>query len=528
MAMAEKVGPFRVLSQIAKGGMGRVYLARHEEKGRLVAIKVLPEKFLADRKRSQYLVRELNIAQKLRHPNVVDIYGLHREKGIGYLIMEYLDGGNLRRHIRSRELSLSKILEIILKICGGLHYIHNHRFEDGRFHSIIHMDIKPENILLSKNGRLKVADFGLSLSEDFWTLRKSKTRAGTPFYMSPEQIQGKTLDVRTDIYSLGLVIYELLTGQLPYKGQDRDMYLKMVISRKTKPAPPSYIDAKIPYQFDKITMKALKKKAEARYQTVAEMMLDLRRLSPILMPDDYSEEFRFMRSVQLNSVKAPTTEVPVEEYQVKLSTNDVKPSSERNEAPADTPDSGDGDSMVDGSTESEGVESEANSDKGEELSQDLLQLRRELIYAEDPGKAAKVRTAETKEPVDAEIEDASEKEITEPEIAEAEEILEKEITEPAGAEADEPVGEFLSADEIEIEAGSEDPEDSQPVPVALGENSDLVEGELVCEAEQGGNGEAGDLMLEAGHTGEESESDGFSSLEVEEIESFIFIGRRKG
>ena len=99
--MAEKVGPFRIISHIAKGGMGRVYLAEHAEKRRHVAIKVLPEKFLTDRKRSQYLEREVNIAQKLRHPNVVDIYGLHRENGIGYLIMEYLDGGNLRRHINT-------------------------------------------------------------------------------------------------------------------------------------------------------------------------------------------------------------------------------------------------------------------------------------------------------------------------------------------------------------------------------------------------------------------------------------------
>ena len=575
MPMAEKVGPFRVISQIAKGGMGRVYLAEHAEKRRHVAIKVLPEKFLTDRKRSQYLERELKIAQKLRHPNVVDIYGLYRENGIGYLIMEYLDGGNLRRHIKSRELSLSDILETILKICEGLHYIHNHKFEDGRFHSIIHTDIKPENILLSKNGRLKVADFGLSLSEDFWGLRKSKSRAGTPFYMSPEQIRGKNLDVRTDIYSLGLVIYELLTGQLPYKEQDREMYMKMVISRKIRPTPPSYIDSNIPRKFDEITMKALKKKTEDRYQTVAEMMLDLQRLTPTLMPDDFSEEFHFMRSVKLNGAKANTTEVPAEEFDAKPIMSGVKPPSKLKETPADTPDPGDENSVVEESAELADVESGTDSDNNEQLSQDLLQMHRELIYAEDPGKAGKIRTAETEKPKDvpdepavadaedivekeagepavAEAEDVSEKEIDEPAVEEAEDVSEKEADEPAVAEAediadkeadepavaeaedivdkeaDEPVGEFLPVAEIETETDSGEPEDSEPVPAALGENSGLIDGELVCETEQGGNSEAGDLMFEAGGNGEESESDGFSLLEVEEIENFIFVGRKKG
>jgi len=309
MAIEEKVGPFRIVAPIAKGGMGRVYLAKHEEKGRLVAIKVLPDEFLKDRKRSHYLERELKIAKKLRHPNIVDIYGLHRQNGVGYLIMEYIDGGNLRKHIKARDLSLADTLEVILRICEGLHYIHNHKLEDGRFHSIIHRDIKPENILLSQNGRIKVADFGLSLSDESWTLRRSKSRAGTPYYMSPEQIRGRTLDIRTDIYSLGLVLYELLTGQLPYKAHSRQMYMKMVISKKPKPAPPSYINKKVSHQFDEITLKALEKKTSERYQTIAEMMLDLQRLSPILNADDLAEGFRFMQEVKMPDAKRKTVEI---------------------------------------------------------------------------------------------------------------------------------------------------------------------------------------------------------------------------
>ena len=282
MPVEEKVGDYRIISPIAKGGMGRVYLAKQEKTGHDIAIKVLPDHFLNDRKRSQYLERELKVAKKLKHPNVIDIYGLTVQNGVGYLLMEFMDGGNLRQHIKAHNLTLYETLNLILKICEGLHYIHHHKFEDGRFHSIIHRDIKPENILLSTGGALKVADFGLSFAEESWSFRKPKSRGGTPHYMSPEQIRGKPLDIRTDIFSLGLVVYELLTGQLPYKAHDKEHYMKMVISKKLKPAPPSYIDKRIPPQLDIVTLRALEKQPSDRYQTMAEMILDLQRLPPVL------------------------------------------------------------------------------------------------------------------------------------------------------------------------------------------------------------------------------------------------------
>ena len=262
--------------------MGRVFLAKEEMSGDPVAIKILPDHFLRDRKRSQYLLRELRIAKKLRHPNVIDIYDMVEHDGIGYLAMEYMDGGNLRQHMKSRELSLYDVLNLVRKICEGVHYIHNHKLEDGRFHSIIHRDIKPENLLLTQSGRPKVADFGLSFSDDSWSLRKPRSRGGTPHYMSPEQIRGKPLDIRTDIFSLGLVMYELLAGRLPYKAENKEKYLKYVISTKVKTAPPSYINKGIPSQLDDITMRALEKDPADRYQTMTELILDIKRLPPVL------------------------------------------------------------------------------------------------------------------------------------------------------------------------------------------------------------------------------------------------------
>lgn len=282
MTVKDKVGPYKVVSLIGKGGMGEVYLAVDPKSSRRIAVKVLPNHFVGDKKRGQYLEREVKVAQKLKHPNVIDIYGLHRQNGNGYLIMEYMDGGNLRQYIDNRNLSVYEAINLILKICDGLHYIHNHRFENGRFHSIVHRDIKPENILLSKYGQVKVADFGLSLSDQLWSLRSPRSRAGTPLYMSPEQIRGKSLDVRTDIYSLGLVIYELLAGQLPFKATDTQTYMKMTISKNVKPVPPSYVNKMLPRKLDEITMRSLEKNPAERYQTVAEMILELHRLPPVL------------------------------------------------------------------------------------------------------------------------------------------------------------------------------------------------------------------------------------------------------
>jgi len=286
MPIEEKIGNYYILSPIASGGMGKVYLAREPETGQYLAIKVLPDHFLDDRKRSQYLAREVKIAKQLNHPNVIDIYGLLVQNGIGYLLMEYMDGGNLRQFMKARTPDVYEVLDIADKICTGLHYIHHHHFGNGRFHSIIHRDIKPENILLGKNGQLKVADFGLSVAEDFFSLRGTRSRVGTPLYMSPEQIRNKPIDIRTDIYSLGLVIYELLAGQLPYKAPDKTTYMKMVISKSSKPMPPSYFNKKVPRQLDEVALKALQKNPARRYQTVTEMLLDLRRV-PLLFKRQY-------------------------------------------------------------------------------------------------------------------------------------------------------------------------------------------------------------------------------------------------
>jgi serine/threonine protein kinase len=282
---AQKVGPYRIIRPVGKGGMGRVYMAVHDKSDQTVAIKVLPEQFLEDKKKSEYLRRELNTARELDHPNVVDvrdILELRRKsdgKVQGFMLMEYIDGENLRAIIENEDYGMSQKVELCEQICAGLNYIHRHRLKDGRYHSIVHRDIKPENILITKNGRVKIVDFGLSVEEKAFSFMRSKSRAGTPRYMSPEQIRGQRVDERSDIYSLGVCMYELFTGKFPYEGKDRKEVMKMHISRKAQPGEPRRVNPKIPPSLSRIIMTALEKDPGKRFQSVAELQLALKRVS---------------------------------------------------------------------------------------------------------------------------------------------------------------------------------------------------------------------------------------------------------
>ena len=282
---AQKIGPYEIVRPIGKGGMGRVFLGIDTRGNREVAIKILPEKFLEDDKRKEYLRHELKVAQELDHPNVVNIFEIIelRRKSDGnlqsFMVMEFIDGDNLRTIIDSQNLPFTQSLNICEQICAGLSYIHRHRLKDGRYHSIVHRDIKPENMILAKSGHLKIVDFGLSVEEKPFSFLRSKSRGGTPRYMSPEQIRGKHVDERSDIYSFGLCMYELFAGCFPYEGKDRKEIMKKHITRKIKPEEPSRLNDKVPPALSRIIMDALEKDAEKRIQSIAELQLALRRIS---------------------------------------------------------------------------------------------------------------------------------------------------------------------------------------------------------------------------------------------------------
>jgi len=259
----QKIGPYQIIRPIGRGGMGRVFLGVDTREGKKVAIKILPEKFLEDKKKSEYLRHELKIAKELNHPNVVDVYEILelRRKADGklqsFMVMEYIDGNNLRTLIDSKSLMFAECLNICEQMCAGLNYMHRHLLKDGRYHSTIHRDIKPENVIVGNDGTLKIVDFGLSLEEKPFSFFTSKSRAGTPRYMSPEQIRGKTVDERSDIYSFGLCMYELFTGCFPYDGNGRKEIMKKHVTRKIKPEDPSRRNKKLPPALCRISLEGL-------------------------------------------------------------------------------------------------------------------------------------------------------------------------------------------------------------------------------------------------------------------------------
>ncbi|MBI4830477.1 MAG: serine/threonine protein kinase [Candidatus Lindowbacteria bacterium] len=274
----KRVANYRILAEIGRGGMGIVYKALDEEQDQLVAVKVLPPDFLTDRRKAQYLDHEFKIALELRHPNIIRFIKLIKvqlpgEKGKrGFLVMELVDGWNMRRHIQQQDLTMFQAIDLVLAVCTGLEFIHHH--------GVVHGDMKPENILISPSNAIKIADFGLSQAEaSFFSSFSRERLRGTKRYMAPEQLTRKKVDVRTDIYSLGVSCYELFTGQSPYTGKTAEEITREIVDRRVKPPTPSRVKSSVHHNVDKIIMRAIEKSPDQRYQSMLEMMLDLKRVA---------------------------------------------------------------------------------------------------------------------------------------------------------------------------------------------------------------------------------------------------------
>jgi len=273
----DHVGKYEILAPIGSGGMGTVYKALDRENDEVIAIKVLDRRYDLDKKRKKadYLGREMVITQHLDHPNINRLFGIvEQEDNEGQsrrcLLMELVDGPNLRKHIVERDLTIEQGIDLCLQICYGLDFLHQN--------GIVHRDVKPENFLISKNGQVKIVDFGLSKSKKSWRMRMMREAGGTRKYMSPEQLNRKPLDLRSDIFSLGITMYELFTGKHPCTGSEAKDVMRQIRSKYFKFTSPSKVNREIPPGLSKIIMKALRKPIRSRYQTVTEMILDLSRL----------------------------------------------------------------------------------------------------------------------------------------------------------------------------------------------------------------------------------------------------------
>jgi eukaryotic-like serine/threonine-protein kinase len=279
--IGEKFGVYEILSAIGAGGMGEIYHARDTRLKRDVAIKVLPAKLIKNDSAVERFMREAYAASALNHPNILTIFDIGITDGINYIATELVAGQTLRTHIKHGTLSLTKALDIAVQVAGALRAAHEA--------NIVHRDIKPENIMIRHDGYVKVLDFGLAkLTErkrfkhdaELAGVFEPKTNPGmilgTANYMSPEQARGLEVDTRSDIFSLGIVIYEMLSGQAPFSGETVSDVIAAIL--QTEPKPLREFGRHIPLELDLCITKALCKPCRDRYQTVREFLEDLKRL----------------------------------------------------------------------------------------------------------------------------------------------------------------------------------------------------------------------------------------------------------
>ncbi len=292
-----QVGKYDIRKQLGKGATGTVYLAVDTFTGREVALKVIEPEVFRDPQfgtvyRTQFL-NEASLAGKLRHPHIVAILDAVVQEDSGHIAMECVMGGDLSKHAAPDTLlPVADVLQMIFKCCGALDYA----FHEG----IVHRDIKPANIMIAQGTDVKIADFGAAL------LRKAQAvqtaSIGSPYYMSPEQMEDKPLTHHSDMYCLGVALYELLTGRKPFDAGTLEVLVQKVMQQD--PAPPSSIRPELPEEIDRVVLRALAKKPEQRYATWTEFAGELSKLVTLVLPPDAisdSEKYVALKRVEMLS-----------------------------------------------------------------------------------------------------------------------------------------------------------------------------------------------------------------------------------
>jgi serine/threonine protein kinase/Flp pilus assembly protein TadD len=261
------ISHYRILEKLGEGGMGVVYKAQDTSLERTVALKFLPRYLTADQSEKERFYHEARAASALNHPNVTTIYEIQEHEQQLFLAMEFVEGKTIRVLLEAETLSIKKVLDLAIQIGDGLSAAH----EKG----IVHRDIKPENIMVTPKGQVKIMDFGLAKVRGATKLTQAGSTLGTAAYMSPEQAQGEEVDRRSDIFSSGVVLYEMLTGRLPFRGEHHAALMYSLINEEPPPIP--RFNDKVTPEVERIVAKTLAKDREDRYQHADELVADLRR-----------------------------------------------------------------------------------------------------------------------------------------------------------------------------------------------------------------------------------------------------------
>lgn len=296
-------GRYEILEEIGKGGMAHVYKAHCRLLNRTVAVKVLRGDLEGGDEFIERFNTEAQSAAGLTHPNIVSIYDVGEDKGCHYIVMEYIDGITLKEYIKKKgKIPCREAAYIAEQICAALEAAHEK--------NIVHRDIKPHNIMITSDNRVKVTDFGIARASTNATMQVGDSILGSVHYISPEQARGGYVDCKSDIYSLGIVLYEMLTGKVPFES-DSPVAVAMK-HLEERPVPPCEIDPEIPAELQEIVMKAISKETRNRYQTITAMKSDLEAIMPRLPGDD--DEKRVPQETEPSEQEPPSDEaIPAEE-----------------------------------------------------------------------------------------------------------------------------------------------------------------------------------------------------------------------
>jgi eukaryotic-like serine/threonine-protein kinase len=268
----QSLAHFKILDRVGEGGMGIVYRAQDEKLGRVVALKVLPPGFAADDARRKRFTREARLAAAVQHPNLVTVYELGEAQGRVYIAMEFVQGRTLRAWLQEGPPALSVALRVFAQIVTGVAEAHQA--------GIVHRDLKPENVLVTDHESAKVLDFGLAKPPEtettFVTATEERGPMGTPAYMSPEQVHGGPVTPASDVFALGVMLYELLTGERPYRGKSMPQLIRSL--ERDVPVAPSVRNPSVPRAFDGVVSVCIARDPSRRYPDAAGLLAELQAL----------------------------------------------------------------------------------------------------------------------------------------------------------------------------------------------------------------------------------------------------------
>jgi serine/threonine protein kinase len=329
LAVGQVVGHYQIIRPLGKGGMGEVYLASDTKLDRKVALKLLPAEFTTHKDRLRRFKQEAKAASSLNHPNIITIHEIGEAEGVQFIATEFIDGQTLTLRMAHTRMELPEILDVAIQTAGALQAAHAA--------AIVHRDVKPENIMLRPDGYVKVLDFGLaklteqseqstSADSGIDTMVKADTKPGTVLgtvnYMSPEQARGQVLDQRTDVFSLGIVLYEMAAGKRPFVAATSVDTLVSILERE--PPPLDEYAPEVPAEFQRIISKALRKDREERYQTMKDLLIDLKSLREDLTFARKLERSRPPQSRVGPATTPASTEAMTTDQQAAVVTNDQR------------------------------------------------------------------------------------------------------------------------------------------------------------------------------------------------------------